>query len=131
MIMLTIDSIHSDLKDVVDSIESLVGAEPSDQTDAQGNAILGRLFTIIHKLNYLIQSRMTDFQNVLQSSSTVATKTTTAAPNEASGLLDEFDSIIRDLKDALAKVAKFLKAAQYTLGVQFPFSISASITFTP
>jgi ElaB/YqjD/DUF883 family membrane-anchored ribosome-binding protein len=129
--MITIDSIRSDLKDIVDSIESLVGMEPGNQSDAQANAILGRLFTIIHKLNYLIQSSMADFQNPLQSSSNVAIETTATVPIEASDLLDEFDLIIQDLKEALAKVAKFLKAAQYTIAVQFPFSISVSITFTP
>ncbi len=133
MSIVTTDSIRNDLKGVVDSVESLVGLEPNSQTSAQADEILGRLFAIIHRLNYLIQSRMGDLQNASPPavSSKVADQTKATVPPEASSLLDEFDSIVQNLKDALAKVAAFLRAAQYSIGVQFPFSINVSISFTP
>jgi len=109
--------------------------------------ILGRLFATIHKLNYLVQSQLTD--RIVEAPATVAAQPTAPAgtsapssslqptessammPSTGSDILSKFESWIQTIKQALAQLARILKASQYTIGVQFPFGVSVSITFTP
>ena len=136
---LTTDSLGAELKDIVDSAKSLAGLESDDQASQQANIILGRLFAAIHKLNYLVQSQLAD--KLVEAPTTTANTSTVSPPqtigsgaiipSAGSDILNEFDSWIQTIKQALAQIAKFLKASQYSIGVQFPFSVSVSITFTP
>ena len=127
MSAVTIDSIKAELDEIARSVESLLGLKSDNQTIAQANTILGRLFATVHRLNYLFQSSM----GLVQSSAAASDRVTASIPSAGSSILNEFDSLVQQIKDSLSKVAKLLKGTQYSIGVQFPFSISVSITFTP
>jgi hypothetical protein len=109
---LTLDSIEEELNGITQSIENL----DSSNTE-QGELAMGRLFRAVQKFNYLSQT------------------SSPAKPLDAGqpppGILDDFDTWVQKFKQALSEIATFLGAAQYTIGVQFPFTISVSITFVP
>ena len=112
---LTTDSIQQELEAVVQSAENLgkVGSE-------DGDAVFGSLLRTVQKMNYLSQLQM--------ASKPLDSTSTSVAPSD---ILNNLDSWVQQIKQALGQIAKFLEASQYTIGVQFPFAISISITFTP
>jgi hypothetical protein len=109
---LTLDSIEEELNGITQSIENL----DSSNTE-QGELAMGRLFRAVQKFNYLSQT------------SSPAKPLDTGQPPPS--ILDDFDTWVQKFKQALSEIATFLGAAQYTIGVQFPFTISVSITFVP
>ncbi|HXQ91730.1 MAG TPA: hypothetical protein VN739_01895 [Nitrososphaerales archaeon] len=117
---LTTDSVEEELQGVIQSAENLGKAGSED-----ANIVFGRLLRTVQKMNYLSQLQMASKPiSPLDESSTVPSIGT---PD----ILDNLDSLVQQIKQALEQIAKFLGAAQYTIGVQFPFTISVSITFTP
>jgi hypothetical protein len=113
---LTTDTVEEELQGVIQSAENLGKAGSED-----GNIVFGRLLRTVQKMNYLSQLQMAS--RPIQPQDTGSTT--------PSDILDNLDSWVQQIKQALAQIAKFLEASQYTIGVQFPFTISVSITFTP
>ncbi|MGI0090791.1 MAG: hypothetical protein ACREBS_03690 [Nitrososphaerales archaeon] len=135
---ITTDSVEAELKEVVDSAESLAGVETNGQAKEEADAILGRLFAVVHKFNYLLQTQMATKINPATPTTDGSTGTlpgarTSSATLSSTGsdILNQFDSWIQTIKQAPSQIAKLLEAAQYTIGVQFPFGVSVSISFTP
>jgi len=117
---LTTDSVEAELHGVIQSAENLGKAGSED-----ANIVFGRLLRTVQKMNYLSQLQMASKPiTPLDASSTTPS-------SDTSDVLDNLDSLVQQIKQALAQIAKFLGAAQYTIGVQFPFTISVSITFIP
>ena len=114
---LSLDSISAELDDLTQSVKNLDASQTQE-----GELAMGRLFRAVQKFNYLSQTQMTTAAKSLDSG---------GVPAPPPGILDQFDTWVQKFKEALAEIAKFLGAAQYTIGVQFPFTISVSITFVP
>jgi hypothetical protein len=115
----SLDSIAVELAAITQSIDSL---DKTSQNDAE--LALGRLFRAVQKFNYLSQTQLGQSMKPLDSS-------VQSAPAGDIGILNDFDTWVQKFKEALAQVAKVLAASQYTIGVQFPFAISVSVTFVP
>jgi hypothetical protein len=110
---LTLDSIEAELDGITQSVKNM----DSSKTE-QGDLAMGRLFRAVQKFNYLSQTSS-------------PARPLDAGVQPPPGILDEFDKWVQKFKQALSEIATFLGAAQYTIGVQFPFTISVSITFVP
>ncbi|MHB8566814.1 MAG: hypothetical protein ACYC7D_00665 [Nitrososphaerales archaeon] len=129
---ITSDSIGTELNEIADSAESLAQAESSVNSGDKGDLILGWLFASIHKLNYLLQSQLSDKSNLTAAASAPAEIGSRAIlPSSGLDILNEFNAWIQIIKRALSQIAKILHAASYSIGVQVPFGVSVSITFTP
>ncbi len=112
----TLESIEAEFNAITRSLKN-----PDTSEQEQGELAMGRLFRAVQKFNYLSQ---------LQLNFTAKSLDAGGVP-EALGILDQFDAWVQKFKQALSEIAKVLRAAQYSIGVQFPFSISVSITFIP
>jgi hypothetical protein len=115
----SLDSIAVELAAITQSIDSL---DKTSQTDAE--LALGRLFRAVQKFNYLSQIQVGQSMKPFDSG--------VQGPEVGdAGILNDFDTWVQKFKEALAQIAKVLAASQYTIGVQFPFTISVSVTFVP
>ncbi len=120
----TSDTITSELDDLLHAIEGLSSYTDTKEKDERSHLLLGSLFKVVGKLNYLLRNqiaekevvRMTPDQQALSLGST---------------LLDTLDQWILKIKEAFSKLAKVLKAQSYTIGFAIPLGINVSITFTP
>jgi hypothetical protein len=119
---LTLESVAEELDAVTKSGASL----DKSKTD-EADLTLGRLFRAVQKFNYLTQIQMNAKANLKP----LDTGTMVPQPGDSLSILDDFDTWVQKIKQALSQIAKFLGAAQYSIGVQFPFAISVSITFNP
>lgn len=137
----TTDSVAAELEEIQDSLENLDQTKPDEATRA-----LGQLYRTIQKLNYLLQVQMST--KLATSSPTaaalgqkslfvegIAPQTPSEVPPSAvddnTDVLNDLDEWIQRIKAVLAKLALFLNASHYTIGVQSPFSIVVSMTFEP
>jgi|ERR1700726_4422826 hypothetical protein len=116
----SLDSIAVELDAITQSINSV---DKASQTDAE--LALGRLFRAVQKFNYLSQTQLGQSTRPLDSGVQGPPVT------DNTGILNDFDTWVQKFKEALAQIAKVLAASQYTIGVQFPFAISLSVTFVP
>ena len=116
---LSLDSITSELNSITQSIAGLERGSP------EAELALGKLFRAVQKFNYLSQTQTAPSARSLDSG--------VQGPPAATdtGILEDFDIWVQKFKDALDQIAKVLAASQYTIGVQFPFTIAVSITFVP
>ena len=124
---ITQNTVAAELDDLLNSIEGLDGYTDPEEQSEHSHRLLGSLFRVISKLNYLLRQQMTKEENIVAQ----------PAPNQQvsssidSSILDGLDRWIQKIRQAFSQLAKFLGAASYTIGFQVPLGIQVSITFTP
>ena len=115
---LSLDSVAAELDAITLSAASL-----NNNTD-EAELALGRLFRAVQKFNYLTRAQLSPNLKPFDSGTQVP-------PSDSTGILQDFDTWVQKFKEALAQIAKVFGAAQYSIGVQFPFALSVSVTFAP
>ena len=110
---LTLDSVAAELDAITQSVSG------QDAKTEEAELALGKLFGAVQKFNYLSQAQLNASMKPLDA----------GPPADTMGTLQDFDTWVQKFKEALAQIAKALGAAQYTIGVQFPFALSVSVTF--
>jgi hypothetical protein len=119
--VLTLDSISNELDSIAESIASPGNGSQTNEAELA----LGRLLRAVQKFNYLSQQQLGQSMKPLDAG--------VQGPPALgdTGILNDFDTWVQKFKQTLEQIAKILEASQYTIGVQFPFTIAVSITFVP
>jgi hypothetical protein len=126
---ITLDSIAAEFDDLLSSIQGLASYTDSKEQTEQSHTLLGSLFRVVSKLNYLLRQQMTREESALSMTQPASNQQSISTLD--SSLLDSLDQWIQKIKQAFSQLAKFLGAASYTIGFQVPLGIQVSITFTP